>query len=1081
MKKKLVFALLFFIITPCLFIFSGCNRKNPNTGNVEIQSIVLNKESLSLDVGDSYILTATINPTNATNKILTWYSSNSNIVLVNNGHISAIGVGNAIITAKTTNNITATCYVTVENIIESVSVEVYINNEKVDTLTTDASKEYKIDIPEKPEDITKNPNSEKFFYGWFIDNNFQTPLTSDTIFTSNSKIYGKWIDVYSNDFGYIVNKGEATITSFVNTKNSTVIVIPCYLNSFPVTKIASSVFANQTMLRNVIICNGIETIESNAFLNCNSLETISLPNSLKIIGDSAFVNCALLKNCSFPNSIETIGNNAFKNCNALSSINLPENLANIGLNVFEDCNNLKTLHYEGTFSNFINVGIGKSNIFSLIEKCYINGEELSSSVTIPSDVETIPEYAFYNCKIIKNLIVPNTVQQIGFSAFSGCSELENLTIPFVGQCQLKESSNATIFGFVFGTKDYKNALKITQYYSNNSYINYYIPSKLNNVIVTGGNILYGAFDNCSALTNITIPDNITNIGDYAFRNCSSLTNFILPNSLKNIGTDAFYNCTALDKVYYLGNLKSWCNISFNNESSNPMDFGNHFYLTNENDWIEQTSINIPMEVSTILPYAFYGFNNVTNVVIDENVSSIGINAFANCTMLNSVTTPTIGGDDGNVDLNYAFKGSKSLKIFSITKSLNIVDYAFQYWSSIETIKINNIDGIIGFNAFYECVNLNDFYFGGSINDWCDINFENKFSTPMVYADYFYILNEDCEYQLIDELQVPNCKEIKQYTFYGFDNLNTVTISETVSNIGTEAFSNCPNVNEIIINSKTINFANDVFLDSQLVDVYYNGNVEDWLTHSFTTYKSNPMYCADNCYMKNSGDDYYLVTKLEIPNQVKSVKKFQFYGFKNITSIIVPDSVESIGQAAFGECNSLQSITLPFIGSRFAGLFELNYKDLSIPQSLKEIIVTKETSLGSYAFEGCYNITTLVLPDTLKYINGGALKDCTSLQYLTIPFTGCSNAHAFDVNSEYYHTEHFGYIFGCKVEYRNPSEYWWRPDNNYYSCTFGDSVFGVCYYLIPKSLIQVSISGDKYESFFHSLEEPIGYNFTIKYC
>ena len=287
---------------------------------VEVSSVIFDSSTLAIVVGGQATITATVLPEIATNKTLTWTSSNPAVAIVDNGVVSAIGEGKATITATSSNNLNTTCEVTVvsEN---QVAVNVYIDGEKVNTIYTSYENNFKITDLEKPEDITTNPNAEKYFYGWFVDSNFQTPLTDNTTFALGGNIYGKWINVYSNDFAYTVSKGKATINSFTNTNNSTVVVVPCYLNSFPVERISSSVFANQTMLRNLIICNGIQYIDDNVFYGCNSMETIELSNTLKEIGTSAFENCELLTEISLPNTLTKINANAFTNCSSLTKVN----------------------------------------------------------------------------------------------------------------------------------------------------------------------------------------------------------------------------------------------------------------------------------------------------------------------------------------------------------------------------------------------------------------------------------------------------------------------------------------------------------------------------------------------------------------------------------------------------------------------------------------------------------------------------------------------------------------------------------------------------------------------------------------
>lgn len=95
-----------------------------------------------------------------------------------------------------------------------IAVSVYIDGKKNKTIYTDATCDYTITPPEKPEDITTNSSSNQYFYGWFVDPDFQTPLLESTKFQNGGEIYGKWIAVYPDSFWYTVKNGKATITRF---------------------------------------------------------------------------------------------------------------------------------------------------------------------------------------------------------------------------------------------------------------------------------------------------------------------------------------------------------------------------------------------------------------------------------------------------------------------------------------------------------------------------------------------------------------------------------------------------------------------------------------------------------------------------------------------------------------------------------------------------------------------------------------------------------------------------------------------------------------------------------------------------
>ena len=158
-------------------------------------------------------------------------------------------------------------------------------------------------------------------------------------------------------------------------------------------------------------------------------------------------------------------------------------------------------------------------------------------------------------KTVTEIIVPNYVNSISSGAFSGCTSLTSITLPFIG-AKAGVTSRDTYqypFGYIFGTSSYTGSYSATQYYygsstSSTTYDYYYIPSSLKSVTISGGNILFGAFRNCSSLTSVVIPDSVTSIGEYAFYNCDSLTSITIPNSVTSIGSEAFYYCYSLTSI-----------------------------------------------------------------------------------------------------------------------------------------------------------------------------------------------------------------------------------------------------------------------------------------------------------------------------------------------------------------------------------------------------------------------------------------------------------------------------------------------------------------------------------------------------
>ena len=289
-----------------------------------------------------------------------------------------------------------------------VEVRVFVDGVYTQTLYTDLEYNYKIIEPTKPEYTTStNPNSEKYFYGWFTDPDFQTPLTANTTFRSDSAIYGKWITAYSNEFKYTVNSGIATITGVVGSP--TVLVIPSYLNSFPVKAISKNAFYNETTIKTVIICNGIETIDG--FENCNSMTDVQIPKSAKTISARCFAKCGLTR-VTIPNGVTSIGSEAFSYCNELTKVTIPNGITDIGSKTFYGCGKLTD----------VTIGNGVTSIGS---EAFSYCNELTK-VTIPNGVTTIDSEAFHPCSKLTSISIPNTITRIGNYAFGDRSKLTTI-------------------------------------------------------------------------------------------------------------------------------------------------------------------------------------------------------------------------------------------------------------------------------------------------------------------------------------------------------------------------------------------------------------------------------------------------------------------------------------------------------------------------------------------------------------------------------------------------------------------------------------------------------------------------------
>ena len=187
-----------------------------------------------------------------------------------------------------------------------------------------------------------------------------------------------------------------------------------------------------------------------------------------------------------------------------------------------------------------------------------------------------------------------------------------------------------------------------------------------------------AIKNCKILTSITIGYGVTSISDGAFEDCTSLISVTIPEGITSIDSEAFYKCTGLTSVH-ITDLASWCKISFDGKSSNPLYYAHHLYLNGK----EVKDLVIPDGVTSIGKDAFYGCSSLTFVTISNSVTSIGSDAFNGCTSLTSITIPN-----------------------SVT-SIGI--NAFYGCTSLTSVTIGNSVTSIGRSAFYNCTSLTNVY------------------------------------------------------------------------------------------------------------------------------------------------------------------------------------------------------------------------------------------------------------------------------------------------------------------------------------------------------------------------------------
>ena len=497
--------------------------------------------------------------------------------------------------------------------------------------------------------------------------------------------------------------------AFANCTSLTSITIP---NS--VTSLGNSAFRGCASLTSITIPDSVTSISGGAFGNCTSLTSITIPDSVTSIGGNAFSNTALLKNqttsekyvgkwvidcdddaksVTIKNGTVGIADFAFYDCPSLTSVTIPNSVTSMGEQAFGECVSL--------------LGITIPNgMTSIDEYTFCNCPSLTS-VTIPNRVTSIGNYAFKECASLASITIPGSITEIGYEAFMGCTSLKSVTIPAsvlsidseaFGYIDRDEKIDDFKIDYVKYTEGHRYAarngfteevyfatselddgsLRITGYIDNLSSVSLIIPSEINGKQVTG--IGGQAFEGCTGLANITIPDSVTEIGLEAFSGCTSLTNITIPDSVTEIGSSAFSGCsslTAIDVEVGNNNYTSVNGVLFNKGKTELI-----CYPAGKTD----KSYNIPNSVTSIGYSAFINCTSITSITIPDSVTSIDGSAFGGCSSLKSITIPNSVTSIGY----YAFYGCTSLTSVTIPKSVTgIDDWAFGYYYDNDYKKINN--------------------------------------------------------------------------------------------------------------------------------------------------------------------------------------------------------------------------------------------------------------------------------------------------------------------------------------------------------------------------------------------------------
>lgn len=314
------------------------------TVTVPTGSVILDKTSLTLAVGETAQLTATVKPDDATDKNVTWASSDESVVKVANGKVTAVKSGNATVTAQCGGK-TAKCIVTVIVPVTSITLD-------KSSLTMAVGETSVLTATIKPDNATdktiswssSDPSVVKVGNGKLTALKMGTAVVS--VIAANFSASCSVTVNKPDNILYYTSSGGNVVKPFDETAFGAKILSNEYSGGMgriifdgPVTSIGRNAFYQNKTLKTIDLPETVSSIGDKAFFYCDRLEKVTMPTNVKTIGYYAFAGTKMIKSVELPQGLLSIGEGAFSSC-GIAEINIPGSVISIGCNAFSMSNSL---------------------------------------------------------------------------------------------------------------------------------------------------------------------------------------------------------------------------------------------------------------------------------------------------------------------------------------------------------------------------------------------------------------------------------------------------------------------------------------------------------------------------------------------------------------------------------------------------------------------------------------------------------------------------------------------------------------------------------------------------------------------
>ena len=741
-------------------------------------------------------------------------------------------------------------------------------------------------------------------------------------------------------------------------KDDAEVVLPPFVEG-----IMEGAFSRHNEIKKIVLPKRLKYIGKGAFAFCSSLEEISFPESLRFVGEGAFEHTSVkrlvipgkiigfaraFKGCDaeeiiFNEGIKKIDNDCCADCSCLSRVEIPSSALEIMPGAFARCVRLKELSLPASL-----IGIGEG----AFEKC-LSLRELN----VPEGLVSLGQKAFQGCRRLEHLSIPSTLSAIESGCFSSCPNIKKVQVDpscrayetdATGQCIIESNTKTLIYS-----------------------VNGMIPEGIK---VLGDRLFRG-----QDIEEILVPEGVTSIGVEAFAYCYRLKKVSLPKSLERISASAFAHCVSLTEITLPPLLRIIPESLFEGCS-------------------RLQEVRCGENIESIKAYAFSGCHSL-RFALPSSLRHIGMKAFAGCENIGPLSIPKnltrihrlaffgLAGHVPSLEIDpqnpvYFLEGAKNILAdarhgivyFGVGNAFipegvaTIENHAFAYCPSLKEISFPSTLRFVRKGAFEGCANLSKVDLG-MVNVLGEKAFAGTSSlTKIVFPESLVELGDKA---------------------FASSGLTEIVFPKSLTKLGTDCFVACRDVTRLYIPSNVVwpmSPRSCCFPKLRRVDVEkehptYSLNEE---THALVSAYPHRMILGGSesvivegiveigpsCFAGNEG-----LTKIDLPQTVRSIGEAAFMGCPNLEEVNL--SVFSIGGKAFMRCPKLSKVdfgeNLDSIGVQ-AFRESLSLEEVVFPLSLrhirdraffaskiKKVDLLRVSAIGSTAFALCENLSEVHLP------------------------------------------------------------------------------------------------------------------------